>query len=149
MTDTDETLLGSFASACSGFAARLRQVQPGQWTRPTPCTEWNVRHLVNHMTRGNLSYAALLCGGTGQEFLRMRDADALGDDAVAAYRRSVTSCLITFRQPGVLDRVADYPLGAASGPMPGPGRSPWAAASSPRPQATLRPGPLRRTGCCT
>jgi uncharacterized protein (TIGR03086 family) len=90
-------------------------VQPGQWTRPTPCSEWNARQLVNHNVRGNLNYAMLLRGGSGREFVRLRDAGALGDDPVAAYHGSVRTCLMTFRLPSALDRVADYPLGAATG----------------------------------
>ncbi|WP_345033541.1 maleylpyruvate isomerase N-terminal domain-containing protein [Kutzneria kofuensis] len=48
------------------------------WAAPTPCTEWDVRQLVNHVVRGNLNYVALLDGGTAAEFLRWREVDALG-----------------------------------------------------------------------
>lgn len=64
-----------------------------QWCWPTPCAEWTVRELVNHMTRGNLNYRHLAEGGTGAEFLRLRDADALGADPVGAYVRSVREWL--------------------------------------------------------
>ncbi|MFG3043553.1 maleylpyruvate isomerase N-terminal domain-containing protein [Streptomyces sp. NPDC048241] len=48
----------------SEFTRRLRAVRPEQWTGPTPCAEWDVQRLVNHMTRGNLNYVALLDGGS-------------------------------------------------------------------------------------
>ncbi|WP_442790315.1 maleylpyruvate isomerase N-terminal domain-containing protein [Nocardia sp. CDC153] len=60
------------------FEARLREVRVEQWGGPTPCAEWTVRQLVNHVTRGNLNYKALVQGGTAAEFIRLRDADALG-----------------------------------------------------------------------
>ncbi|RJQ81029.1 TIGR03086 family protein [Pseudonocardiaceae bacterium YIM PH 21723] len=97
------------------FELRLRVVQPAQWTLPTPCPEWNVHRLVNHVTRGNLNYVALIEGGTRAEFLRLRDADALGTDPLAAYTRSVRACAEAFARPGALDRILDYPLGEVTG----------------------------------
>ena len=90
-------------------------MRSGQWEWPTPCTDWNVRHLVNHMTRGNLNYVGLLRGGTRAEFLRLRDADALGADPVGAYARSVRECAEAFDRPDALQRILDYPLGPVTG----------------------------------
>jgi uncharacterized protein (TIGR03086 family) len=102
-----------YRQACGGFAARLAKVRARDWARPTPCAEWNVRRLVNHVARGNLNYAALVRGATAADFLHMRDADALGDDPLPAYERSVARCVAAF--DGALDRVLDYPLGAVTG----------------------------------
>ncbi|MEU2675185.1 maleylpyruvate isomerase N-terminal domain-containing protein [Streptomyces sp. NPDC007164] len=54
----------------SEFTHKLRAVRAEQWTVPTPCAEWDVRHLVNHMTRGNLNYVSLLDGGSADDCLR-------------------------------------------------------------------------------
>ncbi len=115
MSDSDDVLLARFAAASEGFARRLRAVRPGQWASPTPCSQWTVCDLVNHMARGNLNYSLLAHGGSGEEFLRLRDADALGTNPVAAFDQSTAQFLAAFGEPGALDRVADYPLGAASG----------------------------------
>src|SRR5438067_4784079 len=104
-----------FVRSSAEFEWRLRLVRSGQWTWPTPCTEWNVRQLVNHMARGNLNYVGLVRGGSSAEFLRLRDADALGADPVGAYTRSVQACADEFGRPGALDRVLDYPLGPVTG----------------------------------
>ncbi|MFJ1926457.1 MULTISPECIES: TIGR03086 family metal-binding protein [unclassified Streptomyces] len=99
----------------SEFAHRLRTVRAEQWTAPTPCAEGDVRQLVNHMTRGNLNYISLVNGGPAADFLRLRDEDALGDEPVGAYTRSVRECADAFRRPGALQRTLDHPLGPVTG----------------------------------
>lgn len=108
-----DRIIDRFLLACAGFEARLRVVRDDDWDRPTPCDEWTVRQLVNHVTRGNLNYTALVRGATAEDFLRLRDADALGADPLAAYARSTSECATAF--DGVLDRVLDYPLGEVTG----------------------------------
>lgn len=99
----------------SEFGRRLCAVRPEQWTAPTPCAEWDVRHLVNHVTRGNINYIALLDGASAADFLRLREEDALGGDPVGAYTRSVRTCAAAFRRPGALQQILNYPLGAVTG----------------------------------
>ncbi|MFI5608906.1 TIGR03086 family metal-binding protein [Amycolatopsis sp. NPDC051903] len=108
-------MLAYFHRSCADFDRRLRAVRPDQWTAPTPCSEWTVRALVNHVVRGNFNYAALLHGGSAADFVRLRDADALGCDAVSAFAASVRSAMAAFESPGALDRVVDYPLGRIRG----------------------------------
>jgi uncharacterized protein (TIGR03086 family) len=105
-----EGLVDRFVRSSADFEWRLREVRPDQWAAPTPCTDWNVRQLVNHMTQANLSYVRLVHGGTREEFLRHRDADALGSDPVAAYTRSVRECADAFAEP--VPHQLDHPLGA-------------------------------------
>jgi uncharacterized protein (TIGR03086 family) len=108
-------ILDRYRVAGAAFGGVLRRVRADQWSAPTPCTEWDVRHLVNHMCRGNLNYAALVAGGSGSDFLRLRDADALGENPILAYAESVEICTAAFRAEGALDRIVDYPLGRVTG----------------------------------
>ncbi|GAA1063845.1 MULTISPECIES: TIGR03086 family metal-binding protein [Streptomyces violaceusniger group] len=115
MVNAWEGLIDRFLGAGAEFERKLRAVRSEQWSWPTPCAEWNVRQLVNHMTRGNLNYVGLLHGGAADDFLRLRDADALGTDPVGAYARSVRECAQAFGETGALQRILDYPLGPVTG----------------------------------
>jgi len=57
-------------------------VRDDQWDSPTPCSEWTVRDLVNHITSEDLWTAALLEGRTIEEVGSSLDGDLLGDDPV-------------------------------------------------------------------
>lgn len=115
MDDSFDGIIDRFVLAGADFEKRLRAVSSEQWTWPTPCAEWNVRQLVNHVTRGNVNYVALLDGGTAAEFVRLRDADALDGHPIEAYTRSVRECAEAFARPGALQRTLDYPLGRVTG----------------------------------
>ena len=45
-----------------GFRQRLVEVESDDWARPTPCDEWSVRDLVNHVVGGNFRYVMILAG---------------------------------------------------------------------------------------
>jgi uncharacterized protein (TIGR03086 family) len=110
-----DDVVDQFVLASEGFAARLRLVDPDQWQAPTPCTDWDVRALVNHVARANLNYVRLREGASAAEFIAMRDADALGNNAVAAFDASVRECVTAYRAPGALDEPVDHPSGTLPG----------------------------------
>ncbi|ATY16802.1 TIGR03086 family protein [Amycolatopsis sp. AA4] len=85
-----------------------------RWDAPTPCPEWTVRDLVNHLVLGHRLFTAVLRGEEGGS-LNPRSSDALGDDPVAAYREAVAGLLAAFRQPGVLEQVVEVPAGTVPG----------------------------------
>ncbi|HSV40901.1 MAG TPA: TIGR03086 family metal-binding protein [Nocardioidaceae bacterium] len=66
----------------------LEAVQADQWDDPTPCREWNVRQLVNHIVNEDLWTVPLLEGKTIADVGDQFDGDVLGDDPVA--KSSVT-----------------------------------------------------------
>ena len=45
------------------WAARVRAVAADQWDGPTPCTDWNVRELVNHVVGEDAWTMPLMRGG--------------------------------------------------------------------------------------
>lgn len=68
------------------WAARVAAVGDGQWDDPTPCVEWSVRDLVNHVVAEELWTAPLLRGATIQEVGSQFDGDVLGGDPRARAR---------------------------------------------------------------
>jgi uncharacterized protein (TIGR03086 family) len=66
------------------FARLVREVPDDVWTAPTPCTEWDVRALVNHVVAEHLWVPPLLGGVSIEEVGSKYDGDVLGDDPVGA-----------------------------------------------------------------
>lgn len=58
-------------------------VRDDQWDSPTPCSEWSVRDLVNHVASEDLWTAELMGGSTIDEVGSRLDGDLLGDEPVA------------------------------------------------------------------
>ncbi|MET9568940.1 maleylpyruvate isomerase N-terminal domain-containing protein [Streptomyces virginiae] len=64
----------------------VRAVKGDRWDAPTPCTEWTVRDLVNHVTGEQLLIPPLIAGGrTLEELGDAFPGDVPGDDPVAAW----------------------------------------------------------------
>jgi uncharacterized protein (TIGR03086 family) len=71
--------------ALDGFDRRVRAVGADQWALVTPCDEWTVRDLVNHVVWAQ-RWTPLLVAGTDPAEVGTRfDGDLLGDDPVAAW----------------------------------------------------------------
>ena len=63
----------------ASWSDRVGRVRADQWASSTPCAEWTVRDLVNHVTGEDLWAVALLNGGTIAEVGDRLDGDLLGD----------------------------------------------------------------------
>ena len=104
--------------AVEEFDARVRAVGDDQWELPTPCADWNVRQLVNHLVYENRWTVPLMEGSTIAEVGDRYEGDLLGD----APRRPGTS-----RPPRPSGR--SRPTGRWAGPSTCP-------AGPPRPPST-------------
>jgi uncharacterized protein (TIGR03086 family) len=60
----------------------VNAVRDDQWDAPTPCSEWSVRNLVNHVTSEDLWTVPLVEGSTIEQVGSRFDGDVLGDDPV-------------------------------------------------------------------
>jgi uncharacterized protein (TIGR03086 family) len=68
------------------FGDRVRAVPPAAWSAATPCDQWSVRDLVNHLVAEHRWAADLLAGQTMSEVGDRYDGDVLGEDPVGAWR---------------------------------------------------------------
>jgi uncharacterized protein (TIGR03086 family) len=111
--------LAALTTALDGTGELVAAVTPDQWDAPTPCSEWTVRRLVNHVVGGNRLVARVLRGEPLpplDQLGRRASVDQLGEDAAAGYRASVDDLLAALREPGVLDRPHTLPAGTLPGP---------------------------------
>ena len=74
--------------AVENWVRTVEAVTEDQWEQPTPCTEWNVRDLVNHVVGEDLWTRPLLEGATVAEVGDRFDGDVLGSDPVAKAQAS-------------------------------------------------------------
>jgi uncharacterized protein (TIGR03086 family) len=107
--DEEVEQLGCALDAVAGLIGNIRA---DQWSAPTPCTDWTVRQVVNHLIGMNRVFAALLANEPPPP--RPSD-DHVEDDSVGAYRASAAALQAAFGQPGVLERTYHGPLGTAAG----------------------------------
>src|ERR1700729_1000802 len=107
-----EPLVEQLGRAFDAVAGLVSNIRADQWSAPTPCTDWTVRQVVNHLIGMNRVFAALLAG---QPPPPRPPADHTEDDPAGAYRDSAAALLAAFGRPGVLERAYPGPLGTATG----------------------------------
>jgi uncharacterized protein (TIGR03086 family) len=103
-------------TANAEFARRLRLSGPGDWGRPTPCSEWDVHALVNHVVGANLRYRLLLQGASTAEVEATRALDHLGDHAVEAFVAAADEVVACFGEDGAMVRITHHVTGELTGP---------------------------------
>ncbi len=103
--------LDQLARSFAAVGSLIDAIQPGQWSAPTPCLDWTVHRLVEHVVGKNLVFAAVLA----EQPLPQRGGGMPSGQFASAYRESAAVLLDAFGRPGVLDRVYQGPLGGASG----------------------------------
>lgn len=79
--------------AVDSWVARVAAVGVDQWELATPCSEWSVRELVNHVVGESLWTVPLLEGKTIADVGDQFDGDVVGDDPVAAASRAAGHAL--------------------------------------------------------
>lgn len=105
-------LADQLGRAFDAVAALISNIRADQWSAPTPCPDWTVRQLVNHLTGMNRVFVALLAG---QPPPPRPAADHIEENPADAYHDSSAALLAAFRRPGVLERAYPGPLGTATG----------------------------------
>lgn len=86
------------------FTKRLDAVDDDQWQDPTPCTEFTVRELVEHV----IDVQRMVPKALGE---RGTIDTPNGDDLTATWEAVRSAALAAYSEPGALDRYVDSPLG--------------------------------------
>ena len=77
--------LSSYQRAAQACDVLVGKVAAEQWEARTPCPDWNVRELVNHLASENRWMPPLLAGLTVADVGSQLDGDLLGTDPVGAW----------------------------------------------------------------
>ena len=113
-------LLTAFERAVASTAEIVKATPADKLDAPTPCTEWDVRALVNHVI-GTLWLAEGLFSDQPPRYPMapggLPPTDLAGDDPAAAYAEASAAAIAAAAAGDALTRVHVTPMGE----MPGPG----------------------------
>lgn len=100
------------------FAALVAGVGAGQWHEDTPCPEWDVRALVNHLLYEQRWVPPLLDGLTIEQVGDRFEGNLMGDVPSAwpgLLASSIEEAHAAVTQPDVLKRIVHLSFGDATG----------------------------------
>jgi uncharacterized protein (TIGR03086 family) len=100
-------LIEQHRRACDGFSRIAALVAPDQWERPTPCSEWDARALVEHVIG---FHDFLLLRPLGVRANRPRT------DPAARWEATRIALFVALDVPGAIDQATDLPGGGQSTP---------------------------------
>ncbi|MGE2814022.1 TIGR03086 family metal-binding protein [Mycobacterium heidelbergense] len=95
--------------AQDAFARVLANVSPDQLGAPTPCSEWAIRDLVEHVIGGNEH--------VGQWAETPIEPPARPDDLVAAHRAAAAAAQSVFAGPDGMSMMFTLPIGQLPGQL--------------------------------
>ena len=105
----------AFRRASDNYVRLAREVSPSQWAATTPCAEWDVRALVNHVAGEYLWVPELLAGRTIADVGSRLDGDLLGDDPLEALVNAARDAQAAAREDDALTRVVHLSFGDVPG----------------------------------
>ncbi|GII78658.1 TIGR03086 family protein [Sphaerisporangium rufum] len=100
----EDRTLELHAMAMDEFGLRVSMIDEAHWDAPTPCADWTVRELVNHLVVEQLWVPPLLAGATVSDVGDRFDGDRLGGDPVGAWTDAAAAAQRALAEPGALDR---------------------------------------------
>jgi uncharacterized protein (TIGR03086 family) len=93
-------------------------VKPDQLSAPTPCEEWTVKDILNHIA-GGATYFAMSAEGepVSDELMGklLGGGDNLGDDPKGAWSTAGKRAIAAFNLPGVMEKTVSLPFGDMPG----------------------------------
>jgi len=104
-------ILDLYGRSLDDFVARVRAVGDAQWAAPTPCADWDVRQLVNHVVYEDRWTVPLFAGQTIADVGDRFEGDLLGADPVASAAEAADAARAAVAEPGALDRTVQLSFG--------------------------------------
>ena len=104
-----------YRRAVDEFGKRVHAVGDDQWHDSTPCTDWDVHTLVNHLVYEDKWVTPLLEEKTIAEVGDAFEGDLLGADPKKAWEQAAQESLSAVEQEGVDERTVHLSFGDFSG----------------------------------
>jgi uncharacterized protein (TIGR03086 family) len=116
MSTEDAGDLALLARVSSDFELLCTSIRDPQWSLPTPCTEWNLKQLVDHVIGGNRFTIRILAGESADAAMAetVKSFDE-GHEPRAAALESINEQLLAFDESGVLDGTFHHVAGELTG----------------------------------
>lgn len=86
------------------FDRAMHKIGLTDWDSGTPCPDWTVRDLVNHIVVEQMWVPDMLAGRTVEEVGDRFAGDQLGDDPLRAWAESSQVARAAWLQPGVVEQ---------------------------------------------
>ena len=100
-----------FGRASDEFGRRVHAVGDDQWDQPTPCTDWDVHQLVNHLVSETRWMPHLLAGQTIEEVGDRYEGDVLGGDPKTVWDESSKDAAAAVNDDGAMERTVHLSFG--------------------------------------
>ena len=88
-------------------------VEPSQLGNATPCAEWTVRDVINHVVGGATMFAECVEQGSvpDERLGHLMGGDNLGDDFKGAFHAASDRASVAFNGEGALEKMVKLPFG--------------------------------------
>ena len=106
-----DEVVARFQKAVNCFDSPLHQLVADDLVRPTPCSEWDVRALVQHVVYELAWVTPLVEGRTIADVGDSLDGDRLGSDPLAAFHHHSRAAHEALESAGALDRTVHLSYG--------------------------------------
>jgi uncharacterized protein (TIGR03086 family) len=97
--------------AVDQFQSKLDAVGDNEWHQPTPCSEWDVHALVNHVASELRWIPPLMEGKAIADVGDSLSGDLLGDDPKSAWSSGARQAVAAASEPGALQRTVHLSYG--------------------------------------
>ena len=97
------------------FGQRVMAVGDGDWARPTPCADWDVRALVRHLVYEELWAPPLLEGQSIADVGDRFEGDILGAEPHSAWKEAAAGALAAVEPADVVGRTVHLSFGDVPG----------------------------------
>ena len=95
--------------AAAHFEAVIALVTSGDLAKPTPCGDWTVQQLLDHVVGGNAMAAALIGGATREDAIALLTTAVAGNNPLAAVQDSMRAQAAAFADPAALELTVQHP----------------------------------------